>query len=574
MKKVLCALVCIFIVNFIQAQVTVVINEIMAQNSITIQDNTGDYDDYIELYNYGTSTVDIGGFYITDSLPNPVQYQIPTGNDSTKLSPGEFLLIWADNKPSEGVLHVGFKLSVAGEQVGLYKPDQTLVNSLTFGAQTTDVAYGRLTDNSATWGFLPNPSPGYSNNPQYVILSTNAITLSSAAGSNATFTVTSNSSWNAVSNQGWLTVAPGSGTNNQTITITATANTSSSSRAATVTVQGTGITSQMVFVTQIGNTPAVILSDNSLIIDYHANSSGSINVLANVAWSTSCPETWLQISPPTGTNSGTITFTVPTQNPTGADRIATVTVSGTGVSSQIVYVNQIGTPVLPTIVINEILPFNDTLITDNHNEYEDWVEIYNYGSSPVDIGGLYFTDNLVFPEKYQLPSGNDSTIIPAHGFKVLWCDQQPEQGVLHLDFKLSDIGEQVGVYLSYLYVIDSKTYPAEPANISYGRYPDGGNTWHSFNVPTPGAPNYLSVPENVLPELKIYPNPVSGFMNIDMQLKGYFQLEIIDFSGQCIKYGTYAGPLSLDLSNISDGIYLVRIMFGTNVYSRKIVKMK
>jgi hypothetical protein len=63
-------------------------------------------------------------------------------------------------------------------------------------------------------------------------------------------------------------------------------------------------------------------------------------------------------------------------------------------------------------------------------------------------------------------------------------------------------------------------------------------------------------------------------MNIDMQLKGYFQLEIIDFSGQCIKYGTYAGPLSLDLSNISDGIYLVRIMFGTNVYSRKIVKMK
>ena len=60
MKKVLCALVCIFIVNFIQAQVTVVINEIMAQNSITIQDNTGDYDDYIELYNYVTSTVDIG----------------------------------------------------------------------------------------------------------------------------------------------------------------------------------------------------------------------------------------------------------------------------------------------------------------------------------------------------------------------------------------------------------------------------------------------------------------------------------------------------------------------------------
>jgi len=572
MKKILIALVIIVFANTVFAQVTVVINELMAQNTITIQDNTGDYDDYIELYNYGTSTIDIGGYYITDSLQNPVLYQIPTGNDSTKLSPGEFILLWADNKPSEGVLHVGFKLSVAGEQIGLFKPDQTLVNSVTFGVQTNDVAYGRLTDNSATWGFLSDPSPGYSNNPAYVILSTDSITISSAAGSSATFSVTSNTSWTATSNQGWLSVAPGNGSNNQSITVTATANTSSSERIATVTLQGTNVTNQILTVTQIGNTPLIILSDISVMIDYHANSSVTISLLANVNWTTACSDSWLQINPSGGTNSGSLTFTVPTETPSSADRTAQVTVSGTGVADQIVIVKQIGTPVLPSIVINEILPLNDTLNPDNHNEYEDWIEIYNYGTGPVDIGGLYFTDNLDFPEKYQIPLGNDSTIIPAQGFIVLWCDQQPEQGVLHLDIKLSDIGEQVGVYLSQLYVIDSKSFPAEPANRSYGRYPDGENTWYSFNVPTPGAPNYLSVPENIMPDLKVFPNPVADFLNINMQRNGYYRLEIIDFSGRCVLSDTCTGHLRIDVRNMSNGIYLLKMMSGTYVFTRKFIK--
>ena len=47
---------------------TLVINEFMASNSNCIQDPQGQYDDWVELYNYGTDAIDVGGIYLTDNL--------------------------------------------------------------------------------------------------------------------------------------------------------------------------------------------------------------------------------------------------------------------------------------------------------------------------------------------------------------------------------------------------------------------------------------------------------------------------------------------------------------------------
>ena len=86
----------------------------------------------------------------------------------------------------------------------------------------------------------------------YLMLSPGNLSLAYSGGSTGTFNITSNTSWTVTSNQVWLSVSTAAGTNNSSILVTATANPSTSQRTATITVSGTGVTSQTVSVTQAG----------------------------------------------------------------------------------------------------------------------------------------------------------------------------------------------------------------------------------------------------------------------------------------------------------------------------------
>ncbi len=135
------------------------INEYMASNSTIIQDpSSGDYSDWIELYNSGPAAVNLKGYYLTDNLNTPLKWQI-TG-DLTIESKG-FVLIWVDglNTPT----HPNYKLSADGEQIGFFSPSQVLIDSISFLVQKTDISAGRSLDGSAVWGFFRQPTPGASN---------------------------------------------------------------------------------------------------------------------------------------------------------------------------------------------------------------------------------------------------------------------------------------------------------------------------------------------------------------------------------------------------------------------------
>ena len=53
------------------------------------------------------------------------------------------MIIWADNDILESGLHANFKLSSGGEKVILSYADGTIMDSISFGVQTTDVSFGR-----------------------------------------------------------------------------------------------------------------------------------------------------------------------------------------------------------------------------------------------------------------------------------------------------------------------------------------------------------------------------------------------------------------------------------------------
>jgi hypothetical protein len=136
------------------------INEFLSSNDTTNADESGEYDDWLELYNTGTELEDIGGLYLTDDSDNLIKWMIP---DGTMIQPQGFLLFWCDEDQDQGDLHTNFKLSTGGEFLALVNIDGvTILDSKTYGDQSTDISYGRVFDGSSNWDFL-SPTPGSTN---------------------------------------------------------------------------------------------------------------------------------------------------------------------------------------------------------------------------------------------------------------------------------------------------------------------------------------------------------------------------------------------------------------------------
>jgi hypothetical protein len=144
-----------------------------------------------------------------------------------------------------------------------------------------------------------------------------------------------------------------------------------------------------------------------------------------------------------------------------------------------------------TLVINEFMASNNTMIQDPQGQYDDWIEIYNYGSDAIDTGGMYLTDNLSAPAKWQIPERNPAvTTIPAGGYLLIWADNNTNDAGLHANFKLDAAGETIALFDSDgVTLIDSVTFGEQAGDISYGRYPDAGDYWQAFGNPTPAAQN-------------------------------------------------------------------------------------
>jgi hypothetical protein len=149
----------------VEANTTLVINELMASNDKCTRDPQGQYDDWIEIYNYSPDDIDIGDMYLTDDLSVPTKWRIPS---ATIIPAGGYLLIWADNDIDDTGLHANFQLDSDGEEIGLVDTDgQTFIDDITFPDQTTDLSYGRFPDATDNWSFLAVPTPGTENNEAY-----------------------------------------------------------------------------------------------------------------------------------------------------------------------------------------------------------------------------------------------------------------------------------------------------------------------------------------------------------------------------------------------------------------------
>ena len=147
------------------------------------------------------------------------------------------------------------------------------------------------------------------------------------------------------------------------------------------------------------------------------------------------------------------------------------------------------TPPPPTVRINEVMSSNSGAVADEFGEFDDWLELHNFGASAIDLSGWGLSDTPNAPPQFLFADG---TILPVGGFIVVWADGQPEQGALHALFHLGAAGEHITLYHNAAngrIIVDELPFPAIPPNQTFGRYPDSTGPTQLFAIPTPGAPN-------------------------------------------------------------------------------------
>lgn len=144
----------------------IVINEFTAA-ATWVKDDFDQHEDWIELHNTGTSSVNLAGLFITDDRGKKTKHKIKSGTGNEMiLAPGAYKTFWADNDTEQGASHLNFKLSAEGEEIGLYQMIGYGINTLdetTFGIQPETVSHSRIPNATGPFVLTATVTPGAAN---------------------------------------------------------------------------------------------------------------------------------------------------------------------------------------------------------------------------------------------------------------------------------------------------------------------------------------------------------------------------------------------------------------------------
>jgi hypothetical protein len=237
------------------------------------------------------------------------------------------------------------------------------------------------------------------------------------------------------------------------------------------------------------------------------------------------------------------------------------------------------------LVINELMANNNETIADEHGEYNDWIEIYNRGASPVNLAGLGLIDHMDGTEALLF---GDTSLAPG-AYLLVWADEQPEQGPFHAPFKLDADGEDVFLFDGGV-IVDQTTFYSLNSDESYGRLPNGTGEWQVMNQATPGTSNETNTSqEEAVPALpqgialyQNYPNPFNPATTIafDLAKSAEVKLEVFDVLGQqvavLVNESLNAGRHEklFDGSNLSSGLYFYQLSANNLKSTGKMILLK
>jgi len=238
--------------------------------------------------------------------------------------------------------------------------------------------------------------------------------------------------------------------------------------------------------------------------------------------------------------------------------------------------------------INELLAKNDHSITDEAGQHEDWIEIYNSGSTDADLTGMYLTDSPLNLKRWRFPEG---VMIGAGQHLMVWCDDDENQPGIHTNFKLAVEGEYIALTApDGVSIIDSISFGGQQPDIAFGRYPDGADNW-TVMTPSPGMSNGTTDIESINPPvqfmLNAYPNPFNQSVTLHYQLPAAGKVDIVIFNtaGQSVwSYSNDMQPagrhilrwngLSHSHTALASGVYICRFVSSGSRGTVKLVLLR
>jgi len=464
------------------AQADIVINEVMSSNASTIQDPRGDYSDWIEIYNSGSSPVNLGGYIISDSTH---YWNFP----SVTMPAGAYLILWANDQNKTTSFELNFKISAAGEVLQLGTA-QALLQEVTVPMLATDESYGCYPDgNTSNFERMSNPSPGnvnqqnsIPNNEDAHYIRINEVALSNVAGLVDEDGETSD--WIELYNDG---------------------------SPDPVNLEGLRLadsSKQWIF-------PNISMSAGEFLVVFASdkNRTDPNSELHTNFKLSATGETLYFYNKDGSTEEDSVAIPAIAQDhsycriPDGSGGFEDSTLPTPGKANQ--YTTIEPNPDAWMIKINEVVAKNESGLRDFENDYEDWIELYNDGTASVDLQGLKLVDfcdgSGCNPQGANYPEGGrvwefpDTLWLTPGDHLVVFASGKNELGAeLHTNFDISaDYGEQIafantnGNILSVFDVpfMDADNNGAADPDVSWGRDPDGSETYRIFDVPTPGEAN-------------------------------------------------------------------------------------
>ncbi len=218
------------------------------------------------------------------------------------------------------------------------------------------------------------------------------------------------------------------------------------------------------------------------------------------------------------------------------------------------------------IVINEIMADNETTAVDGEDIYEDWIELYNTGTQPVDLTGYYLSDDESDIVKWQFPDG---TLIGAGEYLIIWADDDPSQTTdteIHCNFKLSNNGESLLLVNPNEEIEDQIIFDEQYDDVGFARFPNGTGDFE-YRTATFNMSNDASVSGsddlNDMYQLNIYPNPSTGVLFIDdLSATNSYKIEVFDVLGKLLYFSLIEAEKSsqkVDLNHLSPAWYTIKL---------------
>ncbi|MEN6417642.1 MAG: lamin tail domain-containing protein [Clostridiaceae bacterium] len=446
---------------------SIVVNEIISSNKRSLVDEALGTPDWIELYNAGTSEIDLSGYGISDNMRKLHKFVFP---DGTVLGAGEYLVLYAatleEGADAGSVFCTNFGLSKSGDYVFVTDAFYGIVAQIEVPALYTDVSYARAAD--GTYGFCAVPTPGAANSDSifktlsevFAAQNLDQLTISEVMPNDDE----TGYRWVELHNNGASALQLEnyclSDDESDPLKWQFTSGTVAPGGYVCIYLSGLGSKAK----DGIHTTFKLSKEDTVLLL-----SDLQGNAIDRMEWQALLPEGISAIKNEAGE---TVYTAFPTFEAANSDQTFTTTTMAVMDASDPVH-------------INEVLKYNSLSIADSDGERHEWVELKNTSSSAVTLKGYFLSDDPDDLYKWALP---DITLEPGAYQVVFLSGKNRTSGELHASFSLADDENDVLLTtLNGMRTEDLSLAGVTKENVSVGLDANGNIRYYA--APTPGTEN-------------------------------------------------------------------------------------